>query len=151
MRCPFCNAQETKVVDKRETPDERSFRRRRECLSCQKRFTTYERVEETQLTVIKKDGQRKPFDRSKITFGVQRACEKRPITPEQIKQLVDSVEQKLLTMDSTEIASSRIGELVVAELKTLDEVAYVRFASVYRSFADVEEFYDELRKIMKKK
>jgi transcriptional repressor NrdR len=141
MQCPFCKA-DTKVVDKRDSGEH--TRRRRECLSCSKRFTTYERLEESPLTVIKKDGRRQVFDRSKIRAGIVRACEKRPIGAEQIEKLVDELEQSLRNKYTAEVPSRAIGEAVMARLKQLDKVAYIRFASVYRQFDDIEEFQQEL-------
>lgn len=142
MRCPYCNFEETKVVDSRES--ESSTRRRRECLGCNKRFTSYERVE-IDLMVIKKNGNREQFDREKILKGVRRACEKRPLSQEQIATMVNEVESKLRMHDTHEIKSEEVGKLVMNELKRLDKVAYIRFASVYREFADIDDFKNELK------
>jgi transcriptional repressor NrdR len=144
MRCPYCNYEETKVVDSRES--ENSTRRRRECLKCKKRFTTYERVE-IDLMVIKKNGTREKFMREKIKNGIIKACEKRPISHEKIDSIVNKIEGKLRAKDTHEIGSQMIGELVMRELKKLDKVAYIRFASVYREFADIDDFQQELMKL----
>jgi transcriptional repressor NrdR len=149
MNCPYCHKAETKVVDKRET-NEGTTRRRRECLKCGKRFTTYEKIEDIDLIVIKKDNTRQEFDRSKIEKGIIRACEKRPISYDQIKQVVDDIETELRDKKTKEIQSKEIGEVVIKKLKKLDKVAYIRFASVYREFADVESFEEELRKLIRK-
>ena len=149
MRCPFCNEGESKVLDSRSAEDGRAIRRRRECLSCAKRFTTYEKVDEIPLVVVKKDGKREVFDRSKLLGGVIKACEKRPITMSQMEQLVDSVERDLRNSMNPEVTSDEIGEIVMEGLKELDEVAYVRFASVYRQFKDVGNFIQELEKLLK--
>ena len=137
MKCPYCGAEESKVIDSRPTEDSERIRRRRECLSCHMRFTTYEVVETVPLVVIKKDNSREPFDRQKLLNAMLRACAKRPVSYEAIERAVTSIEQTLL-----------IGELTMQELKKIDEVAYVRFASVYRQFADVESFFNELKKLM---
>jgi len=150
MKCPFCGSGENRVVDKRETPDLKATRRRRECLSCEKRFTTYERVEVGDLVVIKKDGKREMFDRSKLKTGIMRACEKRPVTQEEIEKLIDEVENEMRNGASNEVKSSVIGNLVIRKLKKLDKIAYIRFASVYREFADIESFQKELKKLLKK-
>ncbi|MBN1543884.1 transcriptional repressor NrdR [Candidatus Woesearchaeota archaeon] len=150
MKCPFCGSLDSKVVDKRETEGHVATRRRRECLACGKRYTTYERLEAISLTVIKKDKTKETFDREKIVGGVVKACEKRPITHEMIDRLVDEVESELKAMDATEIESKKIGELVIKKLKRLDKVAYMRFASVYKEFSDIEEFNKELSKLLKK-
>lgn len=149
MKCPFCNKDNTRVVDSRPADDNSSIRRRRLCDECGKRFTTYEKVETIPLIVIKKDLTRDQYDRSKIEAGVLRACYKRPISVEQINELVDSIEIELFNGEEREIPSRRIGELVMDKLKDLDAVAYVRFASVYREFKDVNTFMDELKKILK--
>lgn len=151
MKCPSCGSASDRVVDSRTGENQAVIRRRRECLECGRRFTTYERIEETSLTVIKRDGRRETFDRAKIIRGIKVACEKRPIGHDEISVAVDRVEKALLERFENEIPSSEIGELVMKELKTLDEVAYVRFASVYKSFKDSEEFLRELRKLIKEK
>ena len=147
MKCPYCGSLGNRVVDSRLTRDGDIVRRRRECDDCARRFTTYERVEELLPMVVKHDGRREAFDRSKIVTGVQRACQKRPVGPDQIDRLVDRVERGLQESALKEVPSSRIGELVMAELFDLDDVAYVRFASVYRSFEDVDEFRQLIRDI----
>ncbi|MGD8401828.1 MAG: transcriptional regulator NrdR [Bacillota bacterium] len=151
MRCPFCNRFESKVIDSRASEDGNVIRRRRECLHCQKRFTTYEHIEEAPLIVIKKDQRREVFDRQKILNGLLRACEKRPVSLSTVEQLVDSVEKELRNRMDQEIPSEMIGELVMAGLKKIDEVAYVRFASVYRRFEDVATFMQELQTLLQKK
>ena len=150
MRCPFCGYKEDKVVDSRATAEESAVRRRRECLKCGKRFTTYEYVEEVSLMVIKKDGRREPFDRKKILSGVIKACEKRPISMEKMEEIVVQVERGIQKKSDREVDSTRIGELVMDKLKVLDDVAYVRFASVYRQFKDVGQFMVELKDILGK-
>ena len=147
MRCPFCFNEETKVVDKRDSKD--TTRRRRECLRCEKRFTTYERPE-VSLIVVKKDGRKEEFSREKLMGGILKACEKRPVTVEAIEELVDGVEAGLMKRASTEIESRVIGEMVMKKLLRIDKVAYVRFASVYRSFGDVKEFEKALKTIKEK-
>ncbi len=147
MQCPYCSHEETKVVDKRETDNLEVTRRRRECLKCEKRFTTYERVE-IDLRVIKKDGRREAFDREKVKNGMLRACEKRPVTKEQIEMAIDKIESALRGRSSDEVKSSIIGELVSRELKRLDKVAYIRFASVYKDFEDIESFATEVKKLI---
>ena len=149
MKCPFCNQDNTRVVDSRPVDDNTSIRRRRMCDACGKRFTTYEKVETIPLIVIKKDQNREQFDRSKIEAGVLRACHKRPVSAEQIHKLVDEVETEIFNLEEREIPSSVIGEIVMDKLKDLEAVAYVRFASVYREFKDVNTFMDELKKILK--
>lgn len=151
MKCPFCKEDNDKVVDSRKSPDDLSIRRRRECLECGKRFTTYERVEKHQLRVVKKGGERVPFDREKILTGLLKACWKRPVSTEQLDQLVDTIEVYLSEEGGSEISSHAIGELVMNELRGLDKVAYVRFASVYREFKDPGEFMTELKNILEKK
>ncbi len=148
MKCPYCNHPDTKVVDSRPTEDGNSIRRRRACEVCKKRFTTYEKVETIPLIIIKKDNNREQYDRGKIENGVLRACYKRPISAEAIKAAVDRIETQVFSLEEKEIPSNRIGEMVMEELKRLDEVAYVRFASVYREFKDVNTFMDELKKIL---
>lgn len=149
MKCPFCNQDNTRVVDSRPADDNTAIRRRRMCDACGKRFTTYEKVETIPLIVIKKDQNREQFDRSKIEAGVLRACHKRPVSAEQIHRLVDDVETEVFNLEEREIPSSVIGEIVMDKLKDLETVAYVRFASVYREFKDVNTFMDELKKILK--
>jgi transcriptional repressor NrdR len=150
MRCPYCGFKEDKVVDSRATAEESAVRRRRECLKCGKRFTTYEYIEEVSLMVIKKDGRREPFDRKKVLSGVIRACEKRPVSIEKMEEIVLLVERAIQKKSDREVSSSRIGELVMERLKGLDDVAYVRFASVYRQFKDVGQFMVELKDILGK-
>lgn len=150
MRCPFCGHIEDRVVDSRESQEGQVTRRRRECLSCKGRFTTYERIEEILPQVVKKDGRREAFDRRKIVEGVVTACEKRPVSVEQIEALVTAVERELADLGEREIRTSAIGETVMRRLRTLDEVAYVRFASVYRAFRDVGEFMTELERLARK-
>ncbi|MBI5118061.1 transcriptional repressor NrdR [Candidatus Poribacteria bacterium] len=145
MKCPFCAHPDDKVVDSRTIKEGELIRRRRECLSCTRRFTTYERIEEIPLMVVKKDGRREPFDRSKIVIGVLKACEKRPVGIEQIEGLVDKIEKSINSGMEKEVSSETIGSMVMEELKSLDEVAYVRFASVYRQFKDIDEFMDVLK------
>ena len=148
MRCPFCNQENTRVVDSRPVEENNSIRRRRLCDMCGKRFTTYEKVETIPLIVIKKDMGREQYKRSKVEDGVLRACYKRPISAEQVAEAVDAVETRIFNEGEREIPSSRIGEFVMEQLKALDGVAYVRFASVYREFKDVNTFMDELKKIL---
>ncbi len=151
MKCPFCNAIDTKVIDSRPADDNSSIRRRRQCESCGKRFTTYEKLETMPLMVIKKDSSREAYDRSKIESGILLSCHKRPISTQQINQLIDDIENQIFTLgDNKEVETSAIGELVMRKLKELDEVAYVRFASVYREFKDVNTFMEELGKLLKK-
>lgn len=149
MKCPYCNSQDTKVVDKRETPDLSSTRRRRECLKCKKRFTTYERIEQINLFVIKKDQRREPFDKEKLRAGIVKACQKRPISHESIEKVLNEIELMLRKKKKTEIASKEIGEIVMKKLKKLDKVAYIRFASVYREFEDISSFEKELKSLKK--
>jgi len=150
MRCPWCGHLEDRVVDSREAQEGTATRRRRECAGCGRRFTTYERIEEILPHVVKKDGRREPFDRKKILEGVQRACQKRPVSAEQIEALVLGVERELQELGEREIRTTAIGESVMKRLRALDEVAYVRFASVYRAFRDVAEFMSELEHLVKK-
>lgn len=144
MRCPFCSAGDNGVVDSRETDDGRAIRRRRRCLTCERRFTTYERVEEAVLLVVKKDGRRQAFDKGKIRRGIERACEKRPVSATAIDRAVSDIERSAHELGEREIAAHWFGERIMNVLRELDQVAYVRFASVYRSFRDVEEFAREL-------
>ena len=150
MKCPYCNYEETQVIDTRETENLEATRRRRECLKCSKRFTTYERVEEAEIVVVKKDGKRERFERQKVLNGMLKACEKRPVSLDKIETLVDEVESDLRKRDSVEVESKVIGELVMKKLKTLDKVAYIRFASVYKEFEDLDRFEEELEKLQKK-
>ncbi len=149
MRCLFCGHLESKVIDSRSTEEGTTIRRRRECLECGKRFTTYEKIETIPMIVIKKDGIRETFDREKVLNGILRACEKRPVTLSDIEKLIDDIESKLYNMLEREVTSEKIGEMVMERLKTLDDIAYVRFASVYRQFKDVNSFMEELAKIIK--
>ena len=151
MKCPVCSNLENKVIDSRLNKEGNSTRRRRECLSCNERFTTYERIEKTLPYVIKKDGRREEFNRDKILSGVKKACQKRPVSIQQMEMLVDRVEQYCQELGEKEISAMVAGEKVVKELYSIDDVAYVRFASVYRSFKDVNEFMVELKDILKKK
>ena len=151
MKCPFCGHQEDKVVDSRASSDGVSIRRRRECLGCGKRFTTYEHIEEQSLMVIKKDGRREPFDRHKLLAGLVKACEKRPVSMDQLEGLVDALERELSQEFEREVSSREIGERVMRRLHALDPVAYVRFASVYREFKDVEQFMRELKDLLAQK
>ena len=148
MKCPFCGATEDRVIDSRVSKDNAMIRRRRECESCEKRFTTYERIEETLPLIVKKDGRREPFDRQKIISGLTKACEKRPISITQIEQLTDEIEHQFQESGEKEIDSSIIGEEIMKRLPQMDEVAYVRFASVYRSFRDINEFMHELQDLV---
>ncbi len=148
MKCPFCNHLEDKVIDSRPTDENLAIRRRRECIRCGSRFTTYEKIENTPLFVIKKDGTRQTFDRYKLIGGIMRACEKRPVTLVQVEQLADETEQYFLNTLKKEIPSKEIGEVVMEKLRKLDQVAYVRFASVYKEFKDVDTFMEELKDII---
>ena len=148
MRCLFCGHMESKVIDSRSTDEGTTIRRRRECLNCGKRFTTYEKIESIPIVVIKKDGTRESFNREKIINGVLRACEKRPISLDTIENLVDDLEAKICNHMEREISSERIGEMVMEKLQKLDDIAYVRFASVYRQFKDINSFMNELAKII---
>ena len=148
MRCPFCNQDNTRVVDSRPAEDINAIRRRRMCDSCKRRFTTYEKVETIPLTVIKKDQNRETYSRAKIQAGVLRACYKRPVPIEKIETMLDSIEASIFNTEDKEISSSRIGEIVMDHLRDLDAVAYVRFASVYREFTDISTFMEELKKMM---
>ena len=150
MNCPFCSHADTRVIDSRLGREGNNIRRRRECEKCLKRFTTYERVEEMLPLVVKKDGRREPFDRMKIISGIKKACEKRPISLEAIEQLVDRLEARLQESSEKEVSTTTIGEWIMKELHGMDEVAYVRFASVYRSFRDIGEFMQELQDLLRK-
>ena len=148
MRCPYCENRDTKVIDSRHTEEGHAIRRRRECEKCGKRFTTYEKIEETVLVVIKKDGSRETFDRNKILSGIIKACEKRPVALSEMEAVIDDIERGLNNMMEKEVKSTFIGELVMEKLRDLDEVAYVRFASVYRQFTDINTFVAEIEKLL---
>lgn len=150
MKCPFCGHENTRVIDSRPAEENNSIRRRRVCDECGKRFTTYEKVETIPLIIIKKDNNRETYDRAKIEAGVLRACHKRPVSANHITRLIEEVETQIFNMEEKEIPSSKIGELVMSKLKDMDAVAYVRFASVYREFKDVNTFMDELKKVLDK-
>lgn len=152
MKCPYCTSSTSKVVDKRDVPDIGHIRRRRECLKskCKKRFTTYERVEDIDISIVKKDGSRENFDRTKLLSGMLKSCEKRPIPREDIEKAVDDIESSLRTYPSTEIDSKIIGNMVIKKLKKMDKVAYIRFASVYKEFDDLDSFKKELEKLIRK-
>lgn len=149
MKCPYCGAQDTEVVETRDSEDLETIRRRRSCLSCGKRFTTYERVENIHLAVIKKEGKREQFDREKLKNGILKSAEKTKVSVPQIEKIIAEVERELLSGDSTEVESKKIGQMVAARLKKIDKVAYIRFASVFRNFLDVEDFEKELKKLIK--
>ncbi|MPM27659.1 Transcriptional repressor NrdR [bioreactor metagenome] len=151
MKCPYCNGEESKVVDSRSTEDNVAIRRRRECLNCNRRYTTYEKVEDISIFVIKRDLTRELFNRDKVINGIMRACEKRPVTRCQIEGIVDSLEKALNNNMTTEISSEGIGEMILDKLKNVDEVAYVRFASVYRKFDDINSFMEEIKRLIKEK
>lgn len=148
MKCPYCDFSDSKVIDSRPTEEGSSIRRRRECINCGKRFTTYEKVESIPVMVIKKDQTREPFDRNKILNGIIKACEKRPVEAEKMMDMVDNIEAEVQNLMDREITSDRIGEMVMEELKATDEVAYVRFASVYRQFKDINTFLAEVNKLL---
>ncbi len=150
MKCPFCYAMDTKVIDSRPADDNSSIRRRRQCESCGRRFTTYEKLETMPLMVIKKDESRETYDRSKIEAGIIHSCHKRPVSTQQIKAIIDEIENEIFNKEEKEVPSSVIGEQVMSRLQELDEVAYVRFASVYREFKDVNTFMEEIGKLLKK-
>jgi transcriptional repressor NrdR len=151
MKCPFCNHPESKVIDSRESKKGLSIRRRRECISCRRRFTTYEKIEEIPYMVVKKDGSRQPFDAQKLLRGLLKACEKRPIPVRKLEEIVEEIENKVQERPDKEIKASEIGHTVMEKLKALDKVAYVRFASVYREFKDVMEFKQELETLLKER
>jgi transcriptional repressor NrdR len=151
MRCPFCSATEDKVVDTRPSDNEQIIRRRRECVACARRFTTYERIEEVLPSVMKKDGRREPYDRAKLMSGLKKACEKRPVAVETIEKTIDQIERSLQELGDKEVTSSQIGDAVLAKLRELDDVAYVRFASVYLSFKDAGELMNEVQRLMRSK
>ena len=148
MKCPFCGKENTRVIDSRPAEENNSIRRRRQCDNCEKRFTTYEKIETIPLIIIKKDQSREPYDRGKLEAGIYRSCHKRPMPVSKIDSLVDEVENKIFNLEEKEVASTTIGEIVMDKLKDFDSVAYVRFASVYREFKDVNTFMDELKKIL---
>ena len=148
MRCPFCGCEESKVIDSRPTDENERIRRRRECVQCGKRFTTYEVIEDVPIIVIKKDKSREVFDRNKVLKGMLRACEKRPVTSTELETAISEIEATLQSATDREVTSVRIGELIMEKLREIDEVAYVRFASVYREFKDINTFMDELKKVM---
>jgi transcriptional repressor NrdR len=148
MLCPACHSGDTRVVDSRD--DESAVRRRRECQACRHRFTTYERIEAARLFIVKKDGRREPYSRDKVLSGLRKACEKRPISDSVMQEVADTVERELYARGESEVASSAVGELVMRALRTLDEIAYIRFASVYRSFTDISSFQEELAQLQKK-
>lgn len=150
MKCPFCNTPDTKVIDSRPADDNASIRRRRQCIKCNKRFTTYEKLETMPLMVIKKDSTREPYDRSKIESGIIRSCHKRSVSPVDVENIVNDIENKIFSLEDREIPTTVIGEMVMDRLKDLDEVAYVRFASVYREFKDVNTFMSEIESMLKK-
>lgn len=151
MKCPFCNYEDTKVIDSRSQDDNTTIRRRRYCEKCGKRFTTYERIDTIPMTVIKSNGTRETFDKNKLISGIMKSCNKRPITAKQIQEIADDVENAVMSSMDKEIESKEIGNMVMDRLKDIDEVAYVRFASVYRQFKDINTFMDELNKIMNEK
>ncbi len=148
MKCPFCGLDNTRVIDSRPADDNSSIRRRRQCDECGKRFTTYEKVEIIPLSVIKKDNTREPYDRNKIMSGILRACHKRPVSMEEVEEMVNTIENEIFNLEYKEIHSHQIGEIVMRHLKSLEQVAYVRFASVYREFKDAETFMNELKKML---
>lgn len=150
MKCPYCGSDENKVIDSRIVKEGKAVRRRRECLKCGKRFTTYEYIEKSPVMVIKRDGRREPFDRAKLLNGIITACHKRPVPREKIEELVDEIESAISDLGKLEVPSREIGEEVIKRLKFIDEVSYVRFASVYRDFKDKNEFFEELKKLMNK-
>jgi len=149
MKCPYCGSKDTEVVETRDSEDLETIRRRRECISCNKRFTTYERIENVNLVVIKKDGKREQFDRDKLKRGIIRSCEKTKVSLEDIEKIVTEIERELRGADSVEVESKKIGELVAGRLKALDKVAYIRFSSVFRRFVDVEDFEKEVKRLIK--
>ena len=151
MRCPYCDYQESKVIDSRPTEEGNAIRRRRECVKCEKRFTTYEKIETIPVMVVKKDSSREPFSRAKVMNGVLRSCEKRPVAIKDLEKAVDNIEYKIVNSLKSEVSSAELGDMVMEELKRLDEVAYVRFASVYRQFSDIQSFYKEISDFINKK
>ena len=151
MKCPYCGDTDDRVVDSREVKDGATIRRRRECLACGRRFTSYERIEDSHYQVVKKDGTREPFDRGKLLDGLHKACEKRPVPEPRLTELVDEVEHELHEKSDREISTHEIGEIIMGRLRDLDQVAYVRFASVYRRFEDISEFLDELKQLIRQR
>ena len=151
MKCPYCSFEESKVIDSRPTDEGERIRRRRECLNCQKRFTTYEIIESLPIIVIKKDKSREPFNREKVLKGIMRACEKRPVSLDTIEKIVDDIEASISNSLDREVSTRKIGELIMDKLKNVDEVAYVRFASVYRQFKDINTFMEELNNLLREK
>lgn len=151
MKCPFCNHLQDKVVDSRESKEGDAIRRRRECLACERRYTTYERIDEVPYMVVKKDGRREKFDRQKVLSGLLKACEKRPVSMGKLSEMVNQVESKVSDSVDREISTSEIGEFLMENLRELDKIAYVRFASVYRDFQDEQAFFDELKSLMRQK
>ncbi|MBQ2296420.1 MAG: transcriptional regulator NrdR [Clostridia bacterium] len=151
MKCPYCSFEESKVIDSRPTDEGERIRRRRECLNCQKRFTTYEIIESLPIIVIKKDKSREPFNREKVLNGIMRACEKRPVSLDTIEKIVDDIEASISNSLDREVSTRKIGELIMDKLKNVDEVAYVRFASVYRQFKDINTFMEELNNLLREK
>ncbi|HUI81734.1 MAG TPA: transcriptional regulator NrdR [Bryobacteraceae bacterium] len=151
MRCPFCNHLQDKVVDSRESKEGEAIRRRRECLACERRYTTYERIDEVPYMVVKKDGRREKFDRQKVLAGLLKACEKRPVSMGKLSEMVNQVESKVSDSPDREISTTEIGEFLMDSLRELDKIAYVRFASVYRDFQDEQAFFNELKNLMRQK
>ena len=151
MRCPFCSHREDKVIDSRESKEGDSIRRRRECIKCERRFTTYERTDEIPFMVVKRDGRREKFDRQKVLDGLLKACEKRPVPMGKLAALVDDIESKVIESQEREVTTSEVGEMLMERLKAIDKIAYVRFASVYRDFQDVEAFLDELKDLLQRR
>ncbi|MEG0773273.1 transcriptional regulator NrdR [Clostridium sp.] len=151
MKCPYCNGEESKVVDSRSIEDNIAIRRRRECLSCNRRYTTYEKIEDISIFIIKRDLTRELFNRDKVISGIMRACEKRPVTRAKIEEIVESIEKTLNNNMITEVSSEKVGEMILEKLKAVDEVAYVRFASVYRKFDDINSFMEEIKRLIKEK
>ena len=149
MKCPYCGSRDTEVVETRDSEDLETIRRRRECVTCGKRFTTYERIENINLTVIKKDGKREQFDRDKLKRGIIRSCEKTKVSVDDIEKIVTETERELRGADSVEVESNKIGQMIATKLKTMDKVAYIRFSSVFRRFVDVEDFEKEVKKLIK--
>jgi len=151
MRCPFCNHREDKVIDSRESKEGDSIRRRRECIKCERRFTTYERTDEIPFMVVKRDGRREKFDRQKVLDGLLKACEKRPVPMGKLAGIVDDIESKVIESQDREVTTTEVGEMLMERLKSIDKIAYVRFASVYRDFQDVEAFFDELKDLLQRR